>query len=57
MAVAQAWHAVRETADTLKKEGVEVFIKRSLASGFAGIDKIPRTVATTPRCCPATPRR
>ena len=38
MAVAQAWHAVRETADTLKKEGVEVFIKRSLASGFAGID-------------------
>src|SRR5258707_14240874 len=38
MAVAQAWHAVRETADTLKKEGVEVFIKRSLASGFAGMD-------------------
>src|SRR5260370_7845406 len=38
MAVAQAWHGVRETADTLKKEGVEVFIKRSLASGFAGID-------------------
>ena len=41
MAVAQAWHAVRETADTLKKEGVEVFIKRSLASGFAGIDNPP----------------
>jgi NAD/NADP transhydrogenase beta subunit len=38
MTVAQAWHAVRETADTLKKEGVEVFIKRSLASGFARID-------------------
>src|SRR5258708_37230355 len=38
MAVAQAWQGVRETADTLKKEGVEVFIKRSLASGFAGID-------------------
>jgi NAD(P) transhydrogenase beta subunit len=38
MAVAQAWHAVRETADTMKKEGVEVFIKHSLASGFAGND-------------------
>ena len=46
------WHAVRETADTLKKEGV----KRSLASGFAGIDN-PCSVATTPQCCPATPRR
>jgi NAD/NADP transhydrogenase beta subunit len=43
-AAAAAWrwpmpgNAVRETADTLKKAGVEVFIKRSLASGFAGID-------------------
>jgi hypothetical protein len=26
-----------KTADTLKKEGVEMFIKHSLASGFAGI--------------------
>jgi len=40
----------------LKKEGVEVFIKRSLASGFAGIDN-PCSVATTPQCCRATPRR
>ena len=38
MAVARAWHAVRETADILKKEGVEVFTKHSLVSGFTGID-------------------
>jgi len=45
-AAAAAWQwqarpAVREMADTLKKEGVEVFIKRSPALGFAGIDKFP----------------
>jgi len=51
-----AWHAVRETADTLKNEGVEVFIKRSLASGFARY-RHPLFCRDNTTMLPATPVR